>query len=151
VPPPARELGSFVARRPSEPPPVALALDVRRIAQLERELEETQSRATKLLAELSSLRPALLELDAARARLLELEARVLELSVSRPPDDLRRIKGIGPKFEQALHAAGIRSYAQIAAWSAADIVAIAQKVGARADRLEREEWVAKARTLLGSA
>jgi predicted flap endonuclease-1-like 5' DNA nuclease len=128
-----------------------LALDVRRIAQLERELEDTQSRATKLLAELSSLRPALLELDAARARILELEARLAEVSVSKPPDDLRRIKGIGPKFEQALHAAGIRSYAQIAAWSADDIVEVAQKLGARADRLEREEWVAKARALLGSS
>ncbi len=104
-----------------------------------------------LLGELSSLRPAMLELDAARLRIAELEARVVELSVSKPPDDLRRIKGIGPKFEQALRAVGVSTYAQIAAWTSADLADIAQKIGARVDRLEREEWVAKARALLGSA
>ena len=93
-----------------------------------------------LLGELSSLRPAMLELDAARLRIAELEARVVELSVSKPPDDLRRIKGIGPKFEQALRAVGVSTYAQIAAWTSADLADIAQKIGARVDRLEREEW-----------
>lgn len=151
APAPLREAGAYNARRPSDPPPVAAVFDATKIAQLQRELLETQARATMLLGELSSLRPAMLELDAARLRIAELEARVVELSVSKPPDDLRRIKGIGPKFEQALRGVGVSTYAQIAAWTSGDLADIAQKIGARVDRLEREEWVAKARALLGSA
>lgn len=119
------------------------------MAQLQRELEETQARAAKLLAELSSLRPAMIELEAARKTIAELESRVAELSTVKTRDDLRRIKGIGPKFEVALHAAGVVSFAQIAGWDTVDIAEIAQKIGARVDRIERDEWVAKARALLG--
>ena len=147
-PPRLNESLSYTARRPSDPPPIAAAFDVGRLTQLQRELDETQSRASKLLAELSSLRPAMLELEAARKRITELEARVVELSTSKPRDDLRRIKGIGPKFEQALRDAGVSTFEQIASWSDADIAEIAAKIGARVDRIERDEWVAKARALL---
>jgi len=64
------------------------------------------------------------------------------------PDDLRKIKGIGPKYEKALHAAGVRTWAQIAAWSDADVDAIAERIGLKAARIRKAEWVKKAQALV---
>jgi large subunit ribosomal protein L21 len=67
------------------------------------------------------------------------------------PDDLRRIKGLGPKLATALQEAGIRSYAQIAAWTPDEAAAMDEKFGARG-RVLRDGWVAQARALaLGAA
>jgi predicted flap endonuclease-1-like 5' DNA nuclease len=67
------------------------------------------------------------------------------------PDDLRRIKGLGPKLATALHEAGIRSYAQIAAWTPDEAAIMDEKFGARG-RVLRDDWVAQARALaLGAA
>jgi predicted flap endonuclease-1-like 5' DNA nuclease len=63
-------------------------------------------------------------------------------------DDLRKIKGIGPKFEKALHAAGVRRWAQIAAWSDDDIDAIADRIGVKGARIRKAGWVASAKALL---
>jgi predicted flap endonuclease-1-like 5' DNA nuclease len=66
-------------------------------------------------------------------------------------DDLRRIKGLGPKLATALQDAGIRSYAQIAAWTPEEAAAMDEKCGARG-RVLRDDWVAQARALaLGAA
>lgn len=63
------------------------------------------------------------------------------------PDDLRRIKGIGPKLATTLHALGITHYAQIAAWTDADIDALDANLGAFAGRPRRDSWVEQARLL----
>ena len=151
---PPRESLAYTARRPSDAPPLVSTFDAARVAKLQVELDEAQHRASKLLEELSSLRPAMLELEGARTRIAALERHVAELSGARAEvgvDQLRRIKGIGPKFEQALHAAGVRSYAQIAAWSDAEVIDIAAKIGARADRIARDAWVASAQALVAAS
>jgi predicted flap endonuclease-1-like 5' DNA nuclease len=63
-------------------------------------------------------------------------------------DDLRRIKGIGPKFAKALRAAGVTHFRQIAAWSDQDVATIADRIGANKDRIARDGWVESARALL---
>ena len=65
-----------------------------------------------------------------------------------PADDLRQIRGIGPAIEARLHAQGIHHYAQIAAWSEADIDAMAAELGAQGGRIRNDGWVAQARALL---
>lgn len=62
-------------------------------------------------------------------------------------DDLRRIKGVGPKLVTTLHALGITRYAQIAAWTDADLDAVDSKLGAFAGRPRRDSWVEQARLL----
>ena len=151
---PPREPLAYTARKPLDAPPLVSTFDAGRVAKLQLELDEAQHRASKLLGELSSLRPAMLELEAARARIAALERQVAELMAAGAEvggDDLRCIKGIGPKFEKALHAVGIRTYADIAAWSDAEIIDIAAKIGARADRIERDAWVASAKALVARA
>ncbi|MFC3212992.1 hypothetical protein ACFSHP_00515 [Novosphingobium panipatense] len=62
-------------------------------------------------------------------------------------DDLRRIKGLGPKMLTLLHALGITSYAQIAALTDADLDELDTKLGAFAGRPRRDNWVEQARLL----
>lgn len=63
------------------------------------------------------------------------------------PDDLLRIKGVGPKLARMLYDMGITHYAQIAVWSASDIAAVDARLGPFAGRIERDEWTEQARLL----
>lgn len=61
-------------------------------------------------------------------------------------DDLKRIRGIGPKNAERLNEAGITRFSQIAAWTPDD----AREMGERLSfggRIERENWIEQARTL----
>jgi predicted flap endonuclease-1-like 5' DNA nuclease len=62
-------------------------------------------------------------------------------------DDLQQIKGIGPVLERTLHRAGIYRYAQIAAWTRDDIVAMAERLPGFHDRIVRDRWPTAARRL----
>lgn len=62
-------------------------------------------------------------------------------------DDLTRIKGVGPKLSTRLAELGVTSFAQIAAWSDADLAAIDGRLGAFAGRPQRDNWVAQCRFL----
>ena len=62
-------------------------------------------------------------------------------------DDLKEIKGIGPKIESVLNELGITRFEQIAEWTKADIDAISDKLGNFRDRINRDEWVKKAKKL----
>jgi predicted flap endonuclease-1-like 5' DNA nuclease len=62
-------------------------------------------------------------------------------------DNLLRLKGVGPKIATLLKSEGISRYAQIAAWSDADIAAIDAKLGSFAGRPQRDNWVDQARLL----
>jgi predicted flap endonuclease-1-like 5' DNA nuclease len=68
-------------------------------------------------------------------------------TASGPADDLTRIKGLGPKLAVLLGELGVTTFAQIAAWSAADIARIDAKLGRFAGRIERDQWVEQARLL----
>ena len=61
-------------------------------------------------------------------------------------DDLKKLSGLGPAIEKKLHDAGVTSYAQIAAWSEADVAEMDEKLGLKG-RIEREGWVAQANEL----
>jgi large subunit ribosomal protein L15 len=63
------------------------------------------------------------------------------------PDDLKKIKGIGPKFEGDLNSKGVYYYRQIAAWSADDIKMIDEIIDSFPGRIERDEWVKQAAEL----
>lgn len=63
------------------------------------------------------------------------------------PDDLLRLKGVGPKIAAILHDQGITRFAQIAAWTDADIAAIDAKLGNFSGRPRRDNWVEQAQLL----
>lgn len=62
-------------------------------------------------------------------------------------DDLKQIKGIGPKLEQRLNESGVYHYHQIAAWDARAVDAMNTKLGF-GGRIERERWVSQAQSLV---
>lgn len=62
------------------------------------------------------------------------------------PDNLKQIKGIGPQIEAKLNAAGINSFAQIAAWTKKQQAEFAEQLSF-AGRIEREQWVSQAKIL----
>jgi len=62
-------------------------------------------------------------------------------------DDLKRISGVGPKLEQVLNGRGIKRFADIAAWSDADIERIDAEFGFDG-RIRRDDWVGQAKALL---
>lgn len=62
-------------------------------------------------------------------------------------DDLKRIKGVGPKLEKLLNGLGITSYAQIAAWDEADIDRIDAQLGTFEGRIRRDNWIEQAKLL----
>ncbi|WP_246703948.1 5' DNA nuclease [Rhizobium sp. P38BS-XIX] len=62
-------------------------------------------------------------------------------------DDLKRISGVGPKLEQVLNERGFQRFADIAAWSDADIDRIDAELGFDG-RIRRDDWVGQAKALL---
>ena len=61
-------------------------------------------------------------------------------------DDLKQLSGVGPALEKKLHAAGITSFAQIAAWTEEDIAKFDEELSFKG-RIEREGWVEQATAL----
>jgi large subunit ribosomal protein L21 len=62
-------------------------------------------------------------------------------------DNLKDLSGVGPALEKKLHEAGVTTFAQIAGWSADDIIAMDEKLSFKG-RIEREGWVAQAQAKL---
>lgn len=61
-------------------------------------------------------------------------------------DDLKKISGVGPAIEKKLNAMGVTRYAQIAAWTAADVKEADETLNFKG-RIKRENWIAQAKTL----
>jgi len=66
-----------------------------------------------------------------------------------PGDDLTVMTGIGPKLSEALAARGVTRFAQIAAWTDADLAEMDVALGLKG-RAVREAWIAQAKRLAGA-
>ena len=61
-------------------------------------------------------------------------------------DDLKLIKGIGPRSEKACNALGVYQFRQIADWTPEEAIWVGHHI-AFPGRIEREHWIAQARLL----
>ena len=61
-------------------------------------------------------------------------------------DDLKKLSGVGPALEKKLLEAGITTFAQIAAWTDADVADMDEKLSFKG-RIEREGWIEQAKEL----
>lgn len=118
-----------------------------RLAEVE---AERDAETTRLQAELAQLRA---ELQTATAAV---ERAAASASDSAPPaagkaskvlTGLRRIRGIGPAYQRVLEQAGVSRVQQIAAWTDADVLAFAEKLKMRPDRIVKDDWVGQAKAL----
>lgn len=62
-------------------------------------------------------------------------------------DDLKMIKGVGPKLEALLNEVGVWHFDQIASWKAKDIAFVDEKMVGFHGRITRDEWVRQAKVL----
>lgn len=62
-------------------------------------------------------------------------------------DDLKMIKGVGPKLELMLNELGFYHFDQIAAWSADEVAWVDQNLKGFKGRVSRDNWVEQATTL----
>jgi predicted flap endonuclease-1-like 5' DNA nuclease len=63
------------------------------------------------------------------------------------PDDLKQIKGVGPKLETTLHGMGIFHFDQIASWGPKEQAWMDDNLAGFKGRATRDEWVPQAKTL----
>ena len=63
------------------------------------------------------------------------------------PDDLKLIKGIGPKFEKDLNGKGVYYFRQIAAWKDKDVKMVEGVIDSFPGRIGRDEWIKQAKGL----
>lgn len=71
----------------------------------------------------------------------------LEAARGGKPDDLKRIKGVGPKLEALLNRLGFFHFDQIAAWTVAELAWVDDNLEGFKGRATRDEWVAQAKIL----
>ncbi len=64
-------------------------------------------------------------------------------------DDLKKIKGVGPKLEALLQSLGFWHFDQIAAWTDAEVAWVDDNLDGFKGRVTRDEWVEQARILAG--
>ena len=61
-------------------------------------------------------------------------------------DDLKKISGVGPKIESILHDLGVYHFDQVASWSADEVLWVDARLKFKG-RIDREDWIAQAKTL----
>ena len=62
-------------------------------------------------------------------------------------DDLKKIKGIGPKLEKLCNSLGFYHFDQIAAWTEDEVAWVDQNLEGFKGRVSRDTWVEQARLL----
>jgi large subunit ribosomal protein L21 len=90
--------------------------------------------------------PAKAKAAPAKAKAAPAKAKAAAPAAAAGADDLKQLSGVGPALEKKLHAAGVTSFAQIAAWTDADVAATDEQLSLKG-RIEREGWIAQAKAL----
>lgn len=98
--------------------------------------------ATPLLSS-SHVEPELLEDD-------HVEPVLLSAAPAGGADDLKLIKGVGPKLEGILHELGVYQFSQIAGWSRENVAWVDGRLKFKG-RIERDGWIAQAGLLASGA
>jgi predicted flap endonuclease-1-like 5' DNA nuclease len=60
-------------------------------------------------------------------------------------DDLKKIRGIGPRMEFLLNQHGVTSFRQIACWKTSDVETLLKELPVASGRIRREKWMLEAR------
>lgn len=85
--------------------------------------------------------------EAERAKALEGAPPLLMSPRSAGADDLKRIKGVGPKLEGVLNELGVYHFDQIAAWTEKELEWVDNNIGNFSGRAVRDDWIGQAKAL----
>ncbi|WP_460274582.1 NADH-quinone oxidoreductase subunit NuoE [Celeribacter sp. ULVN23_4] len=76
----------------------------------------------------------------------EKEPELLSAAREGGADDLKKLKGVGPKLEQTLNELGFYHFDQVAAWTPAEIAWVDSRLKFKG-RIERDGWIEQAKIL----
>ncbi|KPD12553.1 NADH-quinone oxidoreductase subunit E [Phaeobacter sp. 11ANDIMAR09] len=102
-----------------------------------KQVEETKKAAPK---------PKPAEKPAAAEEVAEVAPETLKEARGGLPDDLKLLKGVGPKLEQTLNELGFFHFDQIAEWGEAEVAWVDSRLKFKG-RIERDGWIAQAAKL----
>lgn len=98
-----------------------------------------------------NMAPKAAKKTAAKASDAELDAgtkpKTLKTARKSGADDLKQIKGVGPKMETLLHTLGFFHFDQVAAWTQSEVTWVDQNLKGFKGRVSRDEWVSQAKLL----
>lgn len=130
--PPAEAAAPKVAAPAPTPPPVAPTAPAAPVAPAAAPAAEPHDRIT----------------DAAAVATIDVAGQFLGIDINPgPPDDLTRLKGLGPKAQGVLNGMGVTHFAQLAALSPAQVAKVDAAMGTFAGRINRDQWVEQAKFL----
>jgi NADH-quinone oxidoreductase subunit E len=152
VPAPGPQNGRFASEPLGGPTSLAggvLAHDGNASVTLARELGDTVMRITgeARQAPLAPRVAATVAADPSAAPAPALRPEGIAAARDGMPDDLKRIRGIGPKLEALLNSLGFFHFDQIAGWTAAEQAWVDEHLEGFHGRASRDDWVGQARLL----
>ncbi|RWG74186.1 proton-conducting membrane transporter [Mesorhizobium sp.] len=104
------------------------------------------SSARPSAAKSAAAKPAAAKTAAAAPKKAPAPKKAAPKATTGKADNLRRLIGIGPVNEKLLKAQGVTSYAQIAAWTDADVKRVEEVLNFDG-RIAREKWIEQAKLL----
>lgn len=129
----------------------------RQIAALRGSVEERDIRVTALERELAACRaetaPAMAAPLAATPEPVASQSgdadrpEALDGPRNGDPDDLKRIKGVGPKLEALCNRLGFYHFDQIASWSPSEVAWVDRNLEGFSGRVTRDDWISQAKVL----
>lgn len=91
-------------------------------------------------------KPAEVPAAAAEGEATPKKPRTLKAPRKAGADDLKQLKGVGPKLEQTLNELGFWHFDQIAKWTEAEVAWVDDNLSFKG-RIQRDGWIEQARTL----
>ncbi|MEJ2517200.1 MAG: hypothetical protein P8Y82_04215 [Methyloceanibacter sp.] len=78
---------------------------------------------------------------------LSVKPKTLDAPLEGKPDNLKKIKGVGPKLEQLCNRLGFWHFDQIANWTDEEVAWVDANLEGFRGRVSRDDWVAQAKLL----
>lgn len=136
-------------RSAKKPQPVAKPVEIK-VAPLPSLKPEKQSDATTPVAKIAAAtkpsKSAVVEIATANPPASTDKPSALKEPRGGNKDDLKKIKGVGPKLEETLNGLGIFHFDQIAKWSRKEIIWVDDYLSFKG-RIDRDGWIAQAKNL----
>lgn len=101
---------------------------------------------TKQEAEATSKAQPVSKAEPAEGEIAEKKPRTMKAPRKAGADDLKKLKGVGPKLEQTLNELGFWHYDQVAKWTAEEIAWVDSRLKFKG-RIERDGWIDQAKIL----
>ncbi|MEM1235405.1 MAG: hypothetical protein AAGI10_00445 [Pseudomonadota bacterium] len=122
------------------------------LAQLQADLDQCRAmhidkddRIRALEAEVTALRTP--QVVPATSAEIPSQPAPMRLARGGTPDDLKRIRGVGPKLEKLCNELGFFYFDQIAAWTESEVAWVDENLKGFKGRVSRDRWVAQSKLL----